>query len=405
MAATNQRSDSLASLLSAGTLTSESSVEVPLKQAVLEAKGNTSTNGLLQRALRRLASFEQDQSRLLPHPSDLPVSKKSERVDPYKVAKTMLEWAPSEFGRRYVAAAIVGCDDTSTLVDLSNTWLRYLLLPFKGNRTNAAFPPSEAASPTYHEHTAYSLDAFPINRDSSMAQLVRLREGYQCPITEVYYKPVAPPDKYAGTLENSHILKRAVGVFDPQKDKGSLATWDILRHYVGWDEKRTQHVVETLDTPLNGMLLFQAFHDAWGDFAWTLKPAVDASGNVTADTYEIDVVRPKHFPSWIPKPSGLPINYRIAFKDRGIESAVQDLIPDGDDKLRKLPRPMPDPELIALHRALCWVLHLSGAAEAIDSIFRDAGEAGVQVPSEKIRTTDDLDVLLSSLSLYPRGRA
>lgn len=40
----------------------------------------------------------------------------------------MLNYAPSELGKRYVAAAIMACDDTTVLVDLSNTWLRYLLL-------------------------------------------------------------------------------------------------------------------------------------------------------------------------------------------------------------------------------------------------------------------------------------
>jgi hypothetical protein len=130
MAATHQRSDSLASLLSSSsTLTSLSTLEAQLKQAEREANGDTSTDFLLQRALRRLASFEQDQGRLLLQPSDLPVPEGSERVDPYKLVKTMLDWAPSEHGRRYVAAAIFSCDDTNALVDLSNTWLRYLLLP------------------------------------------------------------------------------------------------------------------------------------------------------------------------------------------------------------------------------------------------------------------------------------
>jgi len=74
-------------------------------------------------------------------------------------------------------------------------------------------------------------------------------------------------------------------------------------------------------------------------------------------------------------------------------------MPERDQKYLSRDRPIPDPELIALHRAICGVLHLSGAAEAIDAIFREAEDAGVQVPSTKIRTTDELDVLLSALSI------
>jgi hypothetical protein len=126
----------------------------------------------------------------------------------------------------------------------------------------------------------------------------------------------------------------------------------------------------------------------------------EANGKITADTYDIEVIRPDDFPSdRVLKPGGLPINLRIVFKDYGIESAVQAHMPKADTKYLTRSRPMPDPQLIALHRALCWVLHLSGAAEVIDSIFRDVGDAGVEVPSGKIRTTDELDALLSSLSL------
>ena len=39
--------------------------------------------------------------------------------------------------------------------------------------------------------------------------------------------------------------------------------------------------------------------------------------------------------------------------------------------------PVPAPELLALHATCCKVAHLSGAAEYIDRLYRDADEIGV----------------------------
>ena len=39
--------------------------------------------------------------------------------------------------------------------------------------------------------------------------------------------------------------------------------------------------------------------------------------------------------------------------------------------------PTPASELLALHAACCKVAHLSGAAEHIDRVYRDADEIGV----------------------------
>lgn len=129
MTDTHKNSDSLASLLLTSSLTSLSSVGIPLTEAMKSAEGNESTDSLLDKALERLTSFKNDESRLHPHPSNLPVPKGSTGVDPYKLVKAMLDYAPTDSGQRYVAAAIVACKDTPTLVDLANTWLRYLLLP------------------------------------------------------------------------------------------------------------------------------------------------------------------------------------------------------------------------------------------------------------------------------------
>jgi hypothetical protein len=59
--------------------------------------------------------------------------------------------------------------------------------------------------------------------------------------------------------------------------------------------------------------------------------------------------------------------------------------------------PVPAPELLALHATCCKVAHLSGAAEYIDMIYRDADEIGVLAPDGT--SGDILGYALSSLSL------
>ncbi|KAH0834654.1 hypothetical protein J3R83DRAFT_10164 [Lanmaoa asiatica] len=58
--------------------------------------------------------------------------------------------------------------------------------------------------------------------------------------------------------------------------------------------------------------------------------------------------------------------------------------------------PVPAPELLALHATCCKDPHLSGAAEYIDEIYRDADQIGVL--SADGASGDILDYMLSSLS-------
>ncbi|GJJ16073.1 hypothetical protein Clacol_010352 [Clathrus columnatus] len=322
------------------------------------------TQELIDEAERILALFKQNKDRLRPHHSDLPSPRVCRRVDPHALLEMMLKHAPNELGRRYVAKAICKChrDDSSTLVDLSNTWLRYLLFPFKANRSSTSVPSSESTTPTLDTDTAYNLDPYPPGHNPN-------------------WFIHAPQNEDTLPLVVAHIIKGAIGIFDSNKDIGSFTTWDILTNFIGWDTKQTQEIVLKLDMPLNGMFLQHDLYYMWDEFAWTLKPVVD-NGLVVPDTYDVEVIHPRGFPS-LYKANGSPINRRITFQDRGGDQSVQAYMPEEDLRLTSHPRPLPDPELISLHQALCKVLHLSGAAEFINSVFRDLGEGGVELPSTK----------------------
>ncbi|KAI9509931.1 hypothetical protein F5148DRAFT_1011536 [Russula earlei] len=63
--------------------------------------------------------------------------------------------------------------------------------------------------------------------------------------------------------------------------------------------------------------------------------------------------------------------------------------------------PVPSPELLAFHATCCKVANLSGAAEYIDRVYRDADEMGVLASDGA--SGDVLGYLLSSLSNYTVG--
>ena len=86
-----------------------------------------STQGLVDKAKKILSKFAQDEKRVEQYPSSLPTLNS---IDPHPVLVAMLDCAPNERGTRYVAAAIISyARETHELVDLANTWIRYLLLP------------------------------------------------------------------------------------------------------------------------------------------------------------------------------------------------------------------------------------------------------------------------------------
>jgi len=93
------------------------------------------------------------------------------------------------------------------------------------------------------------------------------------------------------------------------------------------------------------------------------------------------------------------MNEQVVFSDRGVLPEVANITPPNERNRLKKQRSLPDPDLIALHHALCHVLHMSGAGEAITLSFDRSSSAGTPVPSDKIRNADDLVLLLSSMHL------
>jgi HNH endonuclease len=100
-----------------------------------------------------------------------------------------------------------------------------------------------------------------------------------------------------------------------------------------------------IDRPANALTLTLGLHQLFGDFEIYFEPT---SGAQTSPTYTI------HQTVWVPfsfGPQTFPVTRTLLDTDKTID--------------------LPSPRLLAIHRAVALILHLSGAGEYIDHILKD----------------------------------
>ena len=51
-------------------------------------------------------------------------------------------------------------------------------------------------------------------------------------------------------------------------------TWEIIRQYSHWSDKKLTTMMSLTDAPENGFMLQHDFHRKWDMLAWTLAPVV-----------------------------------------------------------------------------------------------------------------------------------
>lgn len=106
----------------------------------------------------------------------------------------------------------------------------------------------------------------------------------------------------------------------------------------------------SIDRPTNALTLTHHFHDLFGNFEVCFEPVPQ-----TQHTYKVDYVNPNH-PFW--DPLFLVTRTLYLTPDRNIDP--------------------PSPQLLAIHRAIGYILYLSGAGDYIDRILQDMDEVGVR---------------------------
>ncbi|KAI1962128.1 hypothetical protein LOZ47_003134, partial [Ophidiomyces ophidiicola] len=148
------------------------------------------------------------------------------------------------------------------------------------------------------------------------------------------------------TLEVAHILPHALmkGDRDSQLDRSKKAALDILNMF----DNGVVRLIEgnEIDRPFNAMTLSHDLHVWFGSFEVYFEEVLDER-----HTYRIKTFVPEILP-------GLPVTRTLLHADN-----------------RTIDPPLP--RLLAIHRAIAMILHLSAAGEYIDKILRDMEDLGV----------------------------
>ncbi|KAF8582009.1 hypothetical protein K439DRAFT_1635693 [Ramaria rubella] len=302
----------------------------------------------------------------------------------------MLDYAPTDNGRRYVACAVLACEgDLDEQVDLANTWLRYLLLPIKGNSDQRAkFNLSENATPTL-DHMQQAVSSTSHDREKDFRNDVIQRDGFQCVVTGCHDDNSREGLRPRGFLEAAHIVKRALAVFRPDQLQCASVTWEIIRQYTHWTESKLATMMDLTDNPQNGLMLELNHHRAWDKLDWTLAPVVSENGLLVPDTYRIKELRSI--------PDIIAHKDIITFRDHSVTDEVY-WKKAAEKQFQKVQYgvPLPDREFIAFHHAIAHVLHMSGAGDAIDLAMHRLYPQG---PTHRMLNSDELALQLSSLQL------
>ncbi|KAK2785867.1 hypothetical protein FQN53_007243 [Emmonsiellopsis sp. PD_33] len=153
-------------------------------------------------------------------------------------------------------------------------------------------------------------------------------------------------------LEVAHIIPHSLTKpeADGQLSDGKKAALAVLNMF----DYDIVHLIDgaNIDRPFNAMSLSQHLHTDFGRFSIFFDPIPGQE-----DTYRIDKFLP---PALLPT---IPVTRTLYLADNGSIDP-------------------PSSRLLAIHRAIAHILHLSGAGDYIDKILRDIEELGVQEGGE-----------------------
>ncbi|KAF5376150.1 hypothetical protein D9615_007748 [Tricholomella constricta] len=279
--------------------------------------------------------------------------------------------APNQDVRMEVTKCILSCKDESDLVNLGSFFERYVILPFKefkGRTPNSSAHPSRPSFEAVKRQLKVDIREAPKNHKDAKDRAL-IRDNWRCVATGLIDSavPEDPPPEFAIHTECAHIIPEAsfFGV-NPKSEQNpkldySASILDVLSRFRYDISSFNGEKVHSLT---NVMTMQRDMHDAFD----RLKFYLEATSQ--KDRYEAKFFGP------IPLRDARQF---VTFTTKDPEYL-----------------PVPAPELLALHATCCKVAHLSGAAEWIDMVYRDADEIGVLAPDGT--SGDVLGYALSSLS-------
>ncbi|KAF9787523.1 hypothetical protein BJ322DRAFT_1107581 [Thelephora terrestris] len=268
---------------------------------------------------------------------------------------SLIDFAVDERGKHYVAYAILAYEDaedpTAFLAQLAEAWLSYLLFPVKAKGTTKHGIPSTRQTPQIEE-IAQLIQSASRGDQKAFRQLLRLRQGDKCPITERYgldakWDIVRSQQGLQGATIACHILPFSLNDFQESSKsyKGAVVTWTMIAAWCSLDVEKLAG--SKINGPSNGLLLradvdpmFSKFN-LW--FEKTNRP----------NTYTVKAGR--IFTEYADKV--------VTFTNEHSEAID-----------------LPDPQILELHAAFSRVFHMSGAGEYFEAYWRDMDEIRVLAP-------------------------
>ncbi|CAE6458116.1 hypothetical protein ACGC1H_006836 [Rhizoctonia solani] len=297
-----------------------------------------------------------------------------------RVLGWMLIHAPNEAGRADVARSINLCQTDPQVIAVGQRYFQYFVKYFKATANKPTPTPSDHPSrpsmDVLRDEILNTIEQAPTGHTEAKARAL-VRDNYRCQLTGVVDgrsfvdspqlrdEAAATPGLAVSMTECSHILPQYVGhniQDDEERRNTSASIWSIVQAYGGIPQIEVN--AEGIHHLRNIMTLRKEIHGAFDQLWIWLEPVQDQ-----ADTYAIGRRYEGFFPD-------IPPTVTLT-TDTGL--------------------PLPDRRYLALHATCAKVVHMSGAAELIDSILRDREK--VKVLSQDGSSADLLDRLLLGDSL------
>ncbi|KAL9710801.1 hypothetical protein Ac2012v2_006338 [Leucoagaricus gongylophorus] len=300
--------------------------------------------------------------------SSLPMQRKV-----YKLLMAMLDHAPTDSGKRYVATclAIAGTKGVDAVAEAADQWLEHMFFKMLPVSRATTTQPTSSFIPIL-DNTAQRIEKADHTEQKALRESVQRRERDRCAITD------------SRLLEAAHIIPLSLNGFEESRSAELVGpdfslfksldclvlqhktaiTWDMLRSWTGIDLDKL--VRSKINTPENAILMCCEQHLDFGRFEWYLDK----------DAYPDN---PNKY-----KAQGSHPSYRFLCGEVTIDVEFA-------AEAESMVKP-PDPEIISIHAAFARVLSPSGAIDYFDKVEQSAEQLG----GLSTDGTSDLGLLLTS---------
>ncbi|CAE7181947.1 unnamed protein product [Rhizoctonia solani] len=302
-----------------------------------------------------------------------------ERPVAIRILGWMLIHAPNGAGQAHLASSIDQCSNTQAIIALGEYYFQYFLKYFRAIANKPTPTPSNHPDPSIddlRDMIMNSVDQAPTGHSQAKKRAL-VRDNYRCQLTgtvdtEAYLgSPMVEEQVDANALNVSqtechHILPQYIGhniTDNPERTANASMIWSIVQIFGGIPQVEVNG--PGIHHLRNIMTLRGDIHTAFDRLQVWLEP-VDGQDNV----YNIGRLRPAIC-------RDLPATVTLT-TNTGL--------------------PLPDRRYLALQAACAKVVCMSGAAEPIDSILRDAEET-------KVLSQDGSSVSLLDMLLYGHAPA